>query len=60
MSATKWVILQVMTSIDRTEWDFGHYFYLQLPDTVKYILNDVFICSIEEQFIDQGESEWKR
>jgi len=51
------VILQVMTSIDRTEWGFGHYFYLQLPDTVKYILNDVFICSIEEQFIDRGESE---
>jgi hypothetical protein len=28
-------------------------------DTVKYILNDTFICIIKEQWSDQDESQWK-
>ena len=48
-----------MTSIDWKEQDFGVYYYLQLADTVKYILKDIFICIIEEQCSDQGKSKWK-
>jgi len=58
--ATDWVNLQVMTSIDPKEQDFWVYYYLQLADTVKYILKDIFICIIKELCSDQGESKWKR
>jgi len=51
--------LQVMTSIDRKAQDFVDYYYLQSVDAVKYILKDIFICSIKEQCSDQGESKWK-
>jgi len=51
-----WANLQVMTSIDPKERDFGVYYYVQLADTVKYILKDIFIC-IKEQYSDQGESK---
>jgi len=51
--------LQVMTTIDRKEQDFGVYYYLQLADTVKYILQDIFICIIKAQCSDQEESRWK-
>jgi len=58
--AANWANLQVMTTIDWKEWDFGMYYYLQLVDTVKYILKDIFICIIKEQCSDQGESTWKQ
>jgi len=32
------------------------YYYLQLADTLKYILKDTFICIIKEQRFDEGES----
>jgi hypothetical protein len=34
------------------EWDFGDYYYPELADDVKYILNDIFICIINEQYSD--------
>jgi hypothetical protein len=33
------------------------YYYLQLVDTVKYILKDIFICIIKGQCSDQDESQ---
>jgi len=57
--AAYWANLQVMTSFDSNERDFGVYYYLQLADTVQYILNDIFICIIKEQCSDQWESERK-
>jgi hypothetical protein len=38
-----------MTSIDRMALHFGDYHYPEAVDTVKYILNDTFICIIKEQ-----------
>ena len=32
------------------------YYYVQLVDTLMYILRDIFICIIKEQSIDEGES----
>jgi len=49
MRAASWVNLQVRMSIDRKEQDFWVYYYLQIADTVKYILKDIFICIIKEQ-----------
>jgi len=57
--AAYWANLQVMTTIDREEWDFGVYYYLQLANTVKYILKDIFICIIKAQCSDQEETGWK-
>jgi len=45
-------------SIDRMERDFWVYYYLQLADTLKYILKDIFICIIKQQCSDEGESTW--
>jgi len=59
MGAAYWVNLEVITSIDQKKWDCGGYYYLQIADTVKYILKDIFICIIKEQCSDQGESKWK-
>jgi len=38
MTAAYWANLTVMMSIDRLEQDFWVYYYLQLVDTLKYIL----------------------
>ena len=38
------------------ERDFCVYYYLQSADTLTYIVQDIFICSIKEQCIDEGES----
>jgi len=57
--AAYWVYLQVMTSFDGKARNFQDYYYLQLADTVKYILKDIFICIIQEQCSDQEESKWK-
>jgi len=46
--------------IDQMEQDFWVYYYLQLADTLKYILKDIFICIIKEQWIDEGESTWRQ
>jgi len=32
-----------------------YYYYLQLVDTLKYILKDIFICTIKEQCSDKGK-----
>jgi len=56
--AANWANLQVMTSFDRKERDFEVYYYLQLADTVKYILQDLSIWIVKEHCIDQGESKW--
>jgi len=49
--AAYWANLGVKMSIDRKECDFWVYHYLQLADTLKYILNEIFICIIKEQFL---------
>jgi hypothetical protein len=48
---------EVMTSIDRKPWDFGTLYFLQLVDTVMYIVKDIFICIIKEQCSNQEESK---
>jgi len=53
--AAYWVNLQVKTSIDRKEWDFSMYYYLQLVDTLKYIVNNILICIIKELLHHEGE-----
>jgi len=58
-TAAYWANLTVKMSIDRMERDFWVYYYLQLADTLKYILNDTVICIIKEQCIDEGESTWR-
>jgi len=58
-TAAYWAYLTVKMSIDRMERDFWVYYYLQLADTLKYILNDTVICIIKEQCIDEGESTWR-
>jgi len=59
-TAAYWANLPVKMSIDRIEWVLGVYYYLQLADTLKYILKDIFICIIKEQCSDKGESTWRR
>jgi len=58
-TAAYWANLAVMTSIDRKERDFEVYYHLQLADTVKYIIKDIFICIIKVKWSDQEESQWK-
>ena len=58
-TAAYWANLTVKMSIDRMEQDFWVYYYLQLADTLKYILMDMFICIIKKQCIDEGESTWR-
>jgi len=53
--AANWVNLQVMMNINQKKLDFGDYYYLQLVDTVKIILKDIFIGNIKGQCSDQGE-----
>jgi len=52
--------LTVKMSIDRMKQDCWVYYYLQLADTLKYILKDIFICIIKEQCFDEGESIWRQ
>jgi len=59
-AAAYWANLTVEMSIDRMERDFWVYYFLQLADTLKYILKDIFICIIKEQCIDEGESTWRQ
>ena len=58
-TAAYWANLQVRTIIDWTEHDFWVYYYLQLADSVMYILKDIFIRIIKEQCSDEGERKWK-
>jgi len=53
-TAPKWANLTVNMSIDRMKQDFWVYYCLQLADTLKYILYDMFICIIKEQCSDEG------
>jgi hypothetical protein len=47
-----------MTSIDpMAGHTSGDYYYPEFTDTVKYIVNDTFICIIKEQYSDQKESK---
>jgi len=39
---------------------FEYYYYLQLADTLKYILKDILICIITEQYRNKGKSTWRR
>jgi len=59
-TAANWANLAVKMSIDRMEWDFWVYYYLQLADNLKYILMDIYICIIKEQCSDEGESTWRQ
>jgi len=58
-TAAIWANMTVKMSIDRMEWDCWVYYYPQLAGTLKYILKDIFICIIKEQFSDEGESTWR-
>jgi len=58
-TAANWVKLTVMMSIERMKRDCWVNYYLASVDTLKYILKDIFICIIEEQRIDEGESTWR-
>jgi hypothetical protein len=40
-------------------WSFEYYHYLQLVDTLKYILKDIFICTIQEQCSHESKHTWK-
>ena len=60
MTEAYWENLELKTSMDRKEWDVWVYYYPQLSDTVKYIINDIFICIIKEQRSDEGEHTWRR
>jgi len=55
-----WANLTVKMSIDWMKRDFWVYYYLQLADTLKFILKDIVICIIKEQCSDEGESIWRR
>ena len=43
-------------SIDQMKHDMRLDYYLQLADTLKYILQDRFIWMIKERCFDEGES----
>jgi len=58
-TAGNWANLTVKLSIDQMERDFLVYYYLQLADTLKYILKNIFICIIKEQCSDERESTWR-
>jgi len=58
-TAANWANLAVKMSIDGMEWDVWVYYFLQLADTWKYILKNIFICIIKEQCSDEGESTWR-
>jgi len=60
MTAANWANLTAKMSIDWMKRDFWEYYYLQLADTLKYILKDIFGCIIKEQCFDEGESIWRR
>jgi len=45
-------------SIDQMKHDLRVDYYLQLADTLKYILQDRFIWIIKERCFDEGESIW--
>jgi len=38
---------------------FEYYHCLQLADTLKYILKDIFMCTIKEQCSDKGKRTWR-
>ena len=59
-TAANWANLTVKMSIDWMKRDCWVYYYLQLADTSMYISMDIFICIIEEQSIDEGESTWRQ
>jgi len=59
-TAAYWANLHVRINIELKEEDFWVYYYLQLADTVKYILKDIFLCIIKEQCSDEEESKWKQ
>ena len=42
------------------EWNkiFDYFYYLQLADTVKYIVISIIICTIKEQYSDKGNHTW--
>jgi len=52
--AAYWANPQEMTNTVGKKQEFGLYYYLQLVDTVRDIVKDIFICIIKEQCSDQG------
>ena len=59
ITAATWANLTVKMSIDRIKQELWVYYYLQLADTLKYILKDIFIRIIKEQCSEEGESTWR-
>ena len=60
MRAAYWENLQVKTRHDQKEEDFWLFEYLQLVNTSKYALRNMFIYIITEQFQHKRESTWRR
>jgi len=48
-TAANWANLTVKMTIDQMKQDLWVYYYLQLADTLMYILKDIFISIIKEQ-----------
>jgi len=46
-----------MTSIDRMASDVGDSYYPEFADTIKYILQDIYICIIKKHCSNQDESK---
>jgi len=42
-----------------TNRSLEYYHYLQSPDTLKYILEDIFICTIKEQCSNKRKGRWR-
>jgi len=59
-TAADWVKLQVEMNMDHQESDFRVKYHLQLPDTLQYVLKDLFICIIKEQCSDKEDSTWRQ
>jgi len=60
MTAAYCANLTVKMSNHGMQWNFWVYYYLQLADTLKSLLKDLFICIIREQCIDEWESIWRQ
>jgi hypothetical protein len=41
-----------MISINRLALHFGDYYHPEFTDTVKFILQDIFVCIIKQQCSD--------
>jgi hypothetical protein len=48
-----------MTGIDQIARYLEDHYYLEFADTLKHIINDIFLCIFKEQCSDQEEYKCK-